>query len=221
MHKIHKSNQVKQTTGLTIRRWAKFYDSAVSLVSLGKEQDIRAMTIELASLQPGERVLDVGCGTGSLTLAAKKQVGITGQVVGIDASPEMIEIAQRKASQSSMNVTFQLGLIEDIPYPNQTFDLVLSSMMFHHLPEDDLKRQAIEQMYRVLKPGGYLVIVDVEPPNNWLHRIFYPVLLVHFWVGTNLGEYKILMENVGFTEIEVGKTRYSGLSFIRGRVSEL
>ncbi|GJD19989.1 hypothetical protein RIVM261_049450 [Rivularia sp. IAM M-261] len=157
------------------------------LASLGQEQNIRAMTIELAALQPGERVLDVGCGTGSLSLVAKKQVGTKGQVVGIDASEEMIEIAQPKASQTNLDVTFQLGLIEGIPYPNQTFDVVFSSMMFHHLPGGDFKRQAIEQLYRVLKPSGRLVIVDVEPPTNWLHRILYPVLLVHFWVGTNLG----------------------------------
>lgn len=204
-----------QTKGLTIRRWARIYDAAVNLVSWGKEQDIRAVTIGLASLQAGNCVLEVGCGTGSLALAAKKQIEAYGSVFGIDASPEMIDVAKLKVAQNGIDVNFQLGLIEDIPFANQTFDVVLSSMMFHHLPGDELKRQGFAEMYRVLKPGGRLLIVDVEAPANLLYRVLYPILLVHFWVSNSLGDYKALMEDVGFTEIEVGRTSYGGLSFIR------
>lgn len=220
MHRIQPSAQPLQTTGQTVRRWAHLYDAVVGLVSLGKDRDIREMTATMANLQPGERVLDVGCGTGSLAIAAKSRVGSTGEVYGIDASPEMIDVAQRKALQEDVDVSFQVGLIEDIPFPDCTFDAVLSSMMLHHLPGEELKRQAFAQMHRVLKPGGLLLIVDIEPPTHPLLRILYPLLLVHFWVGTSLSEYQALIAEIGFTEIEVGKTRYGGLAFIQGKVCE-
>ncbi|AFY91019.1 class I SAM-dependent methyltransferase [Chroococcidiopsis thermalis] len=221
MHRrVESHQQAPQTTGQTVRRWAHLYDAVVGLVALGKERDIREMTAQIAGLKPSDKVLDVGCGTGSLAIAVKTRVGATGEVYGIDASPEMVEVARRKVSQIGVDVAFQVGLIENIPFPDCTFDVVLSSMMLHHLPGDDLKRQGFAEMYRVLKPGGSLSIVDIEPPASPLLRILHPILLVHFWVRIKLQDYQAVMEATGFTEIEVGKTGYGGLAFIRGRASK-
>ncbi|MDV2992523.1 MAG: 2-methoxy-6-polyprenyl-1,4-benzoquinol methylase, mitochondrial [Chroococcidiopsis sp. SAG 2025] len=221
MHRrVASHQQALQTTGQTVRRWAHLYDVIVGLVTLGKERDLREMTAQMAGLKPSDKVLDVGCGTGSLAIALKTRVGATGEVYGIDASPEMVEVARRKASQIGMDIAFQVGLIENIPFPDCTFDVVLSSMMLHHLPGDDLKRKGFAEMQRDLKLGGSLSIVDIEPPASPLLRILHPILLVHFWVGIKLQDYQVVMEATGFTEIEVGKTRYSGLAFIRGRASK-
>jgi demethylmenaquinone methyltransferase/2-methoxy-6-polyprenyl-1,4-benzoquinol methylase/phosphoethanolamine N-methyltransferase len=92
-------------------------------------------------------VLDVGCGTGALTLLAKKHTGSAGQVCGLDASPEMIEVARHKATRAHADVDFRVGVVEQLPYPDGSFDVVLSSLMMHHLPAD-LKPKALAEIRR-------------------------------------------------------------------------
>jgi ubiquinone/menaquinone biosynthesis C-methylase UbiE len=123
------------------------------------------MVIELANVKPGDRVLDVGCGTGSLSLTAQSYAGPSGKVYGIDAAPEMIEVAKKKASRSGLGVVFEVGLIEKLAFPDATFDVVISRLAMHHLP-DDLKRRGLAEILRVLKPGGKFLIADFNPPSN-------------------------------------------------------
>ncbi len=161
----HLHNQpAPSTRGRTIP-WDSFYDVTVWLMSLGKSNAIRKASIAPAQINPGDKVLDVGCGTGDLTLEAKKLAGPSGEVHGIDASPNMIRQAGRKASRNGVNVTFKIGLIEHIEFPENQFDVVLSSLMMHHLP-DDLKREGLAEIYRVLKPGGRLLIVDMQATSG-------------------------------------------------------
>jgi ubiquinone/menaquinone biosynthesis C-methylase UbiE len=87
------------------------------------------MSVELAGVKPGDRVLEVGCGTGSLSLAAKAQAGPSGAVHGVDAAPEMVEAARRKAARLGADVDFKVGLIQDIPFSKAQFDVVLCSFM--------------------------------------------------------------------------------------------
>lgn len=147
-----------QTRG-TVIRWARFYDFLVWLVMRGKEQMVRHMIADQAQFQPGESVLDVGCGTGTLALVAQERVGETGHVVGIDPSRQMIARARRKMKRARLSLDFQLGVIEALAFPDQSFDVVLCTLMIHHVP-DDLKRQGLAEIARVLKPGGRLMIVD-------------------------------------------------------------
>jgi len=153
-------HQIPQTEGKTIP-WASFYDTIVRLLSFGKDRMIRSKTIELAQIEPGDWVLDVGCGTGDLTIAAKAAAGPSGEVYGTDAATNMIAVAQEKASKVGLKVTFQVGLIENIEFQDGQFDVVLSSLMMHHLP-DDLKQVGLAEINRVLKPGGQLLIVDMQ-----------------------------------------------------------
>ena len=149
-----------QTTGSVIH-WANRYDWIVQIMGFGQVSRLRRKTVEFAEVAPGECVLDVGCGTGDLTLLAKERVGSTGQVCGLDASPEMIEVARRKAARKHAEVDFRVDVIERLPYPDGSFDVVLSSLMMHHLPAD-LKPIALAEIRRVLKPNGRLVIVDFK-----------------------------------------------------------
>ncbi len=180
------------TRGIRIR-WPRLYDAVNRLHFLGQEDRFREWTVEFAGITAGHTVLDVGCGTGNLTMAAKVCAGVDGEVHGIDAAPEMILEAERKAVEKQMEIHYQVGLIEDIPFPDGEFDAVLSSLMLHHLPKN-LKRRGIAEISRVLKPGGRLAAVDVDP------------LLMG-----NLRTVEEAMEASGFNEIRRGKTTFRTL----------
>jgi demethylmenaquinone methyltransferase/2-methoxy-6-polyprenyl-1,4-benzoquinol methylase/phosphoethanolamine N-methyltransferase len=218
MRGLHAHETAPKTEGRTIR-WASFYDTVTGLLLLGKERAIREMTVELAPVKPGDKVLDVGCGTGSLTLVAKAHAGASGEVHGIDAAPEMIDVARRKATRAGVDTDFRVGLIEDLPFPDAQFDIVLSSLMIHHLPEN-LKRKGFAEMNRVLKPGGRILVVDFEPPSQPLLRVLTTVLVGHGMMQTNIRDYPAMMQEAGFTDIESGSTKSSVLSFVRGRAGE-
>src|SRR6266545_922106 len=97
---------VLQTKGRPIR-WATRYDRLVRLITFGKDKAFRERTADIAHIKPGDIVLDVGCGTGELTLAAKARTGSIGKVYGIDAAREMIEVARSKAARQGVDIDFR------------------------------------------------------------------------------------------------------------------
>jgi ubiquinone/menaquinone biosynthesis C-methylase UbiE len=135
------------------------YDWLVWLATFGRERAFREKLLCLARLGAGESVLDVGCGTGTLAIAARRVVGAVGRVYGIDASPEMIARAEKKATKAGIEVVFQNSLAQALPFPDAQFDAVLSTVMLHHLPRK-VREEAVAEMRRVLKPGGRVLAVD-------------------------------------------------------------
>jgi demethylmenaquinone methyltransferase/2-methoxy-6-polyprenyl-1,4-benzoquinol methylase/phosphoethanolamine N-methyltransferase len=205
------------TTGHTIH-WAFLYDLLVSVLFLGRERAVREMTVDLAGLQPGESVLDVGCGTGTLTLAAKRRVGPGVDVYGIDASPEMIVRAQQRAQKAGGGVAFREAPVERMPFLPGQFDVVLSSLMLHHLP-DELRPQALAEIRRVLKPRGRFVAVDFQPPRSRLGRALVAHTLGDIMANFEIQTYADLFKAAGFSDIEVGQTGWRLLAYIRARPS--
>ena len=214
----HAHERAPETEGHVLH-WASYYDAVCRLLSLGKERAIREMTVELAQVQPGDKVLEVGCGTGSLAIVAKSRAGLAGEVHGIDPAPEMIDVARRKAARMGMEVDFQIGLIEDIPFPDAQFDVVLSSLMLHHLP-DEVKRKGFVEIRRVLKPGGRFLGIDFEPPTNPMIRSLATLLFGHHMLQIDNRKLPPMMEEAGFTAIAVGQTRFKVLSFVRGNAGK-
>lgn len=153
-----KQRPARATTGAVVH-WAARYDLVVWLLTLGRERRFRERLLAPARLQAGESVLDVGCGTGTLAIAAKRRVGSTGAVYGVDASPAMIDRARKKAKKARSDVTFENGLAESLTFPDGRFDVVLSTVMLHHLPRQ-VREQSVREMRRVLRPGGRLLVVD-------------------------------------------------------------
>jgi len=151
------------TKGLVLHSEARYYDLLAWVLTLGREQAFRERLVELARLEPGETVLDVGCGTGTLAIAAKRRVGAAGTVHGVDASPEMIDRAKRKATKAAVDVVFQTAVVEALPFPDAHFDAVLGTLMLHHLPKP-VRQQCAREMRRVLKPGGRVLAVDFATP---------------------------------------------------------
>jgi 2-polyprenyl-3-methyl-5-hydroxy-6-metoxy-1,4-benzoquinol methylase len=101
--------------------------------------------VALARIRSGERILDVGCGPGRLAFVAATAAGPEGEVRGIDPAPEMVELARRTAAQAGVTAHFEVGVIEALPYPPDHIDVVLSSLMLHHLP-DPVKRRGLAEM---------------------------------------------------------------------------
>src|SRR6266542_5764472 len=108
---------------------AATYDLLVWLFTLGRERAFREKILRLARLEPGESVLDVGCGTGTLAITAKRLIGPTGAVYGIDASLEMLARAGKKARKAGLEVVFKNGLVQALPFADAQFDAVLSTVM--------------------------------------------------------------------------------------------
>lgn len=201
MHTSHAHEHTPETPDLVIH-WASRYDRLLRLGLLGQERALRASTLEPAHIQPGDRVLDVGCGPGSLTLVAKSLAGPTGEVHGIDASPEMIDLARRKALKAGVDADFQVALIQDIPFADGHFDVVTSSFMMHHLADDDARRKGLAEICRVLKPGGRCLIIDFEPPSNPLLKHLFGG---HRMMRVDNRQVIPIMEEAGFQDVEWGK----------------
>jgi ubiquinone/menaquinone biosynthesis C-methylase UbiE len=177
------------------------------------------MTVSLAQVKPGDCVLEVGCGTGTLTLAAKRQAGPSGKVLGIDVIPGMIELCQRKAAQANLDVTFQLGSIDDIPFSANQFDVVMCSFMIFHMSEM-VRRKGIIEIHRVLRPQGRLLVLDLALPTHPLPRVIAQALFGSM-LQHDLRELLPLMEASGFSDVEIAQARFrvlglSILAFVRG-----
>ena len=158
-------NPSAPNTNRAVVRWAARYDLLIWFLTLGRERRFREKLLAPVRLRPGESVLDVGCGTGSLAIAAKRQVGDTGAVQGIDASHEMIARARHKATKAGLAIDFAEASAELLPFPDATFDVVLSTVMLHHLRKS-ARSVAVAEMRRTLKPGGRLLVVDFAGARN-------------------------------------------------------
>ena len=145
-------------------RWLKFYDPLTKL--LGARAALGAL-IEQADLRSGQRVLEIGCGTGNLTVLLKQQQP-QADVVALDPDPNALERARRKAERADVDIHWVQGFADAIPYPDASFDRVMSSFMLHHLPHD-VKRAALLDVLRVLKAGGSFHVVDFAAPDE-AHR---------------------------------------------------
>lgn len=122
----------------------------------------------LGPIQKGEFVLDIGCGAGVDTIVAALMVGPEGRVVGIDLTPEMLEQARENLRKASLeNVSFQEGSAEDLPFPEGSFDVVISNGVFNLVPD---KMRALKEVGRVLRPNGRFMIADqflvTQPPAD-------------------------------------------------------
>jgi ubiquinone/menaquinone biosynthesis C-methylase UbiE len=164
-------------------RWlTPLYDGVVAATT--RERTFRAAIIEQAALRPSHRVLDLGCGTGTLAIAmARHCPGLL--LVGVDGDPEILATAEQKAARAGVEITWQQGLATRLPYPDASFDRVLSTLFFHHLAVED-KFSTASELHRVLRPGGQLHVADWGPPTSRLQRLlFLPVQLLDGFANTS------------------------------------
>ena len=208
----HSVEQPAQTEGALIR-WAPYYDFTVSIMTFGHAPRLRKMTVENALIKPGDSVLDVGCGTGEVTLLAKT-FAKEGNVYGIDPAPEMITVARSKAARKKLDIDFRVGVIEALPFPNASMDVVTSSLMMHHLP-NDLKVRGLAEIYRVLKPGGRLLIADfMRPTDSFINHLFLAVTH-HRGLKTGIEDLRELLNGAGFSDVTQPDGNVSVIGLVR------
>ena len=209
--RLHRSDGASQQGAI---RWARLYDSVVQVVTLGRERRLRSTTLDRAGAFPGARVLDVGCGTGTLTLEAKRRCGTEGRVHGIDVSAHMIARARAKAKAAGLDVTLEVASADSLPFADASCDIVICSLALHHLRRNQ-RRTAVAEMHRVLAPGGRVVIVDLSPQTG-LVAALSPIAFLHRGSGDIAAEAEALLADVGFGDVEVGAVGVRNLRFAYG-----
>ncbi|MGK8558355.1 class I SAM-dependent methyltransferase [Nocardia gipuzkoensis] len=159
-HLLH-STPHPDSAGLTIDH-GRGYDLFGAIFFGGRRDHVYKRLAELGGVRPGDRTLDVGCGTGYLTrrLAARAE---SGTVLGVEPSAAALDRA--RALTKAPNCTYTVGIAESLPCEDDSFDVVANCLMLHHLPED-VRATAVGEMYRVLRPGGRLLIGEFRPPTN-------------------------------------------------------
>ncbi|XXY51631.1 class I SAM-dependent methyltransferase [Sorangium sp. So ce269] len=195
----------------------RFYDPGIRL--LIREEAFRSRLLLHMQLAPGQRVLDVGCGTGTLAvLAQQRHPGV--EVHAVDGDDEVLSIARDKAARAGAAVRFERTMAWALPYPDGTFDRVVSSLMFHHLIADD-KRRAAQEILRVLRPGGALLLADFGPPRGAAGRVIAWALRRFEHLRDNLADrLPAVLTGAGFSdvaEIDRISTALMPIAYIQGR----
>ena len=168
MHKRQhpRSAVAQQTDGVTLDHAAKLYDTIAPLMTLGLERRYHRIVIRQLALRGTEQILDIGCGTGTLTrhIAAALSDKERSRCTGLDAAEKMIDLAKHKAA-GIPNIGFDAAIAEHLPYADESFDAAVSTFFFHHI-HFELKKKVLAETARVLKPGGRLIVVDVDVPST-------------------------------------------------------
>jgi ubiquinone/menaquinone biosynthesis C-methylase UbiE len=195
------SDHKKYVPALGYHLLTPFYDLLMRIT--GHESRLKNDFMMLAQLDDTQHVLDLGCGTGSLAMLIKREFPSI-DITALDCDKKILSIAADKVVKAQVDIQFVHAFAEDLPCPDNCFDRILSSLLFHHLCWDR-KQQVACEMFRVLKSGGEIHILDWGRASNWVMRtLFFSVQLVDGFTNTQenvSGRLVELFQNAGFTGV--------------------
>jgi len=166
-----------------------------------RESTFKTRLVEQIKIEKGHRVLDIGCGTATLTILIKK-THPDAEVIGLDGDPKILEIARSKVTRAGQGILLNYGMVFELPYPDDSFDRVMSSMVFHHLTREN-KVRSLREVFRVLRPGGELHVADFGKPQNALMYLISLVIRCLEETSDNVkGLLPEMLRNAGFDQVE-------------------
>jgi ubiquinone/menaquinone biosynthesis C-methylase UbiE len=171
------------------------YEVFASAWFLGQRGRVFDRLVAASGARPADKVLDIGCGTGYFARRIAPAVGPDGAVVGIDPSEPMVDYASRLAPAGC---SFRVAGAENLPFGDTSFDLIVSSLAFHHIPAEH-RGDAVREMFRVLRPGGRLFIADVRPPAIPIVKTLIAAAIGHAMAHNILDAVRELITETGFT----------------------
>lgn len=206
----------KFTPALAFDFLTPLYDNVIDFLAYGKA--FKRRVLKVADIHDGERILDVGCGSGTLLIKAKTQYP-NSEVTGIDPDKNILQLAQVKLEQAGVDAGLVQGFAQELPFPAASFDVAISTLIFHHL-STQVKKEAIREIHRVLKDNGRFLLADFGKPEGILTKILLNLGSI-FDGKANMkanieGKLPSFLQEAGFEVREV-KARYHGVQFLLGR----
>ena len=203
---MRQSDDSKYVPALGFRWLTPYYDTVVGVTT--RERTFKQALIRQANIEPGQHVLDLACGTGTLSIWIKEAYPQT-DVVGVDGDSAVLSLAARKAERAAVSVQFDEAMSYDLPYSDAHFDRVVSSLFFHHLSWED-KGRTVQEIYRILRPGAQLHVADWGKATNIVTRgLFVSIQLLDGFKNTQdnvTGKLIELFEHAGFVEVSQRQT---------------
>ncbi len=189
------------------------YDTFCSLFGLGKR--FKQKVLDALELAAGTTVVDIGCGTGVFLQIAQQQYPQM-KFIGVDPDAKALSIARHRLERAGMDVALHQAFAERLPFPDQSVDVCVSSLAFHHMP-DEAKRQGIKEIYRVLKPGGSIVIADFGKSDSTFFRkvLFFEHL--EYLEGNLKGYIGQYVKEAGFHSCKVIGGHFPGIKILRAK----